>query len=501
MADFIRRRRDPNTKRFTFLTKPSQRQQWRENLRKAVAEEQERYQQQQREWEPRAENNLAEFAKAHPEFSAEAERIKQLPPMLDLEEIERAVWGESRVPARRPVTVKKRASFAIKSEHPLKPPKDEIEARLFWHYACLRRNKGYHELRAQYEAEKVQPDDLDWHCKTTNAGLAEMVNPELEENAFINYVRKTGGAWAWLKVVGGIMRQDGSPSQMLYSIGKGIWHEPNPDYSKTKSGKWGTKGAELNQEGGEWVEIQKAEWEVFQHHRFDLMILDDLDDPKRRAEMRKRVEAMTNDDLRETALRLFDDPAFAQRRRQEAADWLEGHAVMDFKVRTDWPIRTILAHVARVIGDVKKCRAMAKLPDTGFTKQAKALGEGLRIWDALPDKAKPDFSELVWQFHGERLRALKPFRPQRPEDWNTGNHRGEVWKQYQEALKGGMTQRAAALKPQIRKAARVVSQYKQAVKAHKKKQAVYERELKRLTQSVKENYELASTRIAEAFQP
>ena len=45
--------------------------------------------------------------------------------------------------------------MTINSKHPLKAPDDDTERRLFWHWACLRRNNGYQRL---YKEGRKNPE-------------------------------------------------------------------------------------------------------------------------------------------------------------------------------------------------------------------------------------------------------------------------------------------------------------------------------------------------------
>ena len=279
--------------------------------------------------------------------------------------------------------------YTIKSKHPLKPPADAdaLERRLFWHWACLRRNTDYQALYRECVADckGKSNDDLKraawkmsaWH----HARLPVMIDPAWDEQRLIRYVRTTDGAAEWRRDVG--MRPEGSPQTTHYTSEKGVWHEDNPEYGGRKSADWGAIAAELNDEGE--TKIFESEWDAI---RNDLKLLEILANPKRRAKLRASVEKLAAGDAeRVRVLRILDNP---EQFKRTVADWLESHAVMDFCVRTDWKTERILDDVRLEIERVKRWRKLASgREDARVSRQSKrkkasdvdTIAEDLRIWD------------------------------------------------------------------------------------------------------------------------
>ena len=324
-------------------------------------------------------------------------------------------------------------SSTIRSNHPLKPPKDEIEARLFWHWACLRRNKGYQELWAEYRREKRKPKneteqfdfDLCWPSKAERqASLPVMIDPVKyrDEETFLAFVRKNGGAAQWLAVFR--VKPQAEPESLSYTIEEGISHHPNPQHEQAKSEAWAERGAELN-EDAETV-INEGEWKALKDTLGRLRI---CNDPKWKAALRQRYESRNpsseaDKQERETELRLLDDPDYPARLRRGLKNLLEGRfATVDLKVRTDWPVERVLQDVRREIERVKEWRVLAELkPDGGVTRKPKAkkgedevktLAEDLRILDLAKeierrDGAFPSWAKLAREAYPEKT-ATKAF--------------------------------------------------------------------------------------------
>ncbi len=268
----------------------------------------------------------------------------------------------------------------IKSTHPLRPPSgaDDFEQAWFWHWACLRRNSHYQHLYAWFK--KNTPEDWTWRA-WRQARLVKMIDPSWDEQRFIKYVRRDGGAEKWR-------------DQVAWSRFNTVSGDFNAMSSEVDA-----VGAALNQEGQ--TIIQESEWSGCLRDDFNLLEI--LSDPKKLKECRAKYATYTGNNPETILLKKkFDNPA---RAKQVTAKLLERYFKMDLVVRTDWETKRILADVRRVIKCVKRWRTLAGLPaDARVSHRSKALADALRIWDAVR-KQTPDGAP---KFDNKLLKKIEP---------------------------------------------------------------------------------------------